>query len=62
MDFVEDKGLQAEEGNLWSYLARIMKFARMLHEATGLDEFRVLETAVRGRLSVVDERVLEQLG
>jgi hypothetical protein len=62
LDFVDDKGLAAEEGNLFSYLARIMKFAKMLHEATGLDEFLTLETRVRTRLSAVDERVLDQLG
>src|SRR5262249_20611307 len=33
-DFVDEKGLAPEEGNLFTYLARIMKFARMLHEAT----------------------------
>jgi hypothetical protein len=62
MDYVEEKGLVAEEGNLFSYLARVMKFAKMLWEATGLDEFRTLENAVRRRLSAVDERVLEELG
>jgi hypothetical protein len=62
MDFVEEKGLASEEGNLFSYLARIMKFARMLHEATGLDEFATLDTAVRTRLAAVDERVLGELG
>lgn len=61
LDFVDETGLAAEEGNLFTYLARIMKFARMLHEATGLDEFGTLETAVRTRLSAVDERVLENL-
>jgi len=62
MDFVERHGLETEEGNLFSYLARVMKFARMLGEATGLDEFKNLDLAVRKKLSVVDERVLEELG
>jgi hypothetical protein len=62
MDFVEKHGLETEEGNLFSYLARVMKFARMLGEATGLDEFKNLDSNVRKRLSVVDERVLEELG
>jgi hypothetical protein len=61
-DFVEKHGLETEEGNLFSYLARVMKFARMLGEATGLDEPKALDTAVRKRLSVVDERVLQELG
>jgi hypothetical protein len=62
MDFVEKHGLETEEGNLFSYLARVMKFARMLGEATDLDEFKNLDAAVRRKLSVVDERVLEELG
>jgi len=62
MDFVEKHGLETEEGNLFSYLARVMKFARMLGEATGLDEFKNLDSAVRRKLSVVDERVLAELG
>jgi hypothetical protein len=62
MDFVEKHGLESEEGNLFSYLARVMKFARMLGEATGLDELKNLDHAVRKKLSVVDERVLEELG
>ncbi len=62
MDFVENNGIESEEGNLFTYLARVMKFARMLGEATGLDEFKNLDLAVRRKLSVVDERVLEELG
>jgi superfamily II DNA/RNA helicase len=62
MDFAERENLATEEGNLFSYLVRVMKFAKMLHEATGLDELRALETNVRQRLSAVDERVLEELG
>jgi hypothetical protein len=37
MDFVEKHGLEAEGGDLFSYLARIMKFARV-HEATQLED------------------------
>jgi superfamily II DNA/RNA helicase len=62
MDFVEKHGLAAEEGNLFSYLARVMKFAKMLADATGLGEFETLALAVRERLSVVDDRVLAELG
>src|SRR5262249_8253632 len=59
MDFVEQEGLQSEEGNLFSYLARVMKTARMLHEVTHVDHFATIETEVRRRLSVIDERVLD---
>ena len=62
MDFVDKHGLETEEGNLFSYLARVMKFARMLKEATTLTEFETLETNVRRCLSVIDARVLEELG
>jgi hypothetical protein len=59
MDFVETEGLQHEEGSLFSYLARVMRVARMLHEATSLAEFEAVQTAIRQKLSVVDERVVE---
>jgi superfamily II DNA/RNA helicase len=62
MDFVEKHGLETEEGNFFSYLARVMKFARMLGEATGLTEFETLQSAVRRKLSVIDPRVLDELG
>jgi hypothetical protein len=59
MDFVEQEGLQHEEGSLFSYLARVMRVARMLHETTTLGELGVLEEAVRRKLSVVDERIVK---
>jgi hypothetical protein len=62
MDFVEKHGLETEEGSLFTYLARVMKFARMLHEATTLPEFQSLDSAVRRKLSVIDERVLDEIG
>ena len=61
MDFVENEGLQHEEGSLFSYLARLMRVARMLHEATSLAEFEAVQNAIRQKLSVVDERVIEYL-
>jgi hypothetical protein len=61
-DFIEKHGLETEEGSLFSYLARVMKFAHMLFEATQLTEFQALETNVRRCLSVIDPRVLEELG
>ena len=62
MDFVEKHHLALEEGNLFSYLSRVMKIARALKEATGLVEFEALETRIRHKLSAVDERVLAELG
>ena len=61
MDFVENEGLQHEEGSLFSYLARLMRVARMLHEATSLAEFEAVQDSIRRKLSVVDERVVEFL-
>jgi len=60
MDFVEKHGLESEEGNLFSYLARVMKVARMLKESTGVPHFEAIEAAVRKVLAEVDERVLEE--
>jgi hypothetical protein len=59
MDFVEKHNLAYEEGNLFSYLARVMRVARMLKEVTGLGEFETLEQNVRGRLAAIDERVVD---
>lgn len=61
MDFVEQHSIQNEEGSLFTYLARVMKVARTLHESTQLDEFKLIEKSVRGRLASVDERVIEEL-
>ncbi|MFH0901069.1 MAG: hypothetical protein V2A73_10605, partial [Pseudomonadota bacterium] len=61
MDFVEKHHLEHEEGSLFSYLARVMKVARMLHEATMFEQFKEIETRIRRRLSVIDDRVLEDL-
>jgi hypothetical protein len=60
MDFIERNGLETEEGNLFSYLARVMKIAHMLHEATGMAEFGDIDQAVRRKLSAIDERVLDR--
>ena len=61
MDFVERHHLAPEEGNLFTYLARVMKIARALKEATGLSEFEALEGRIRGKLGAVDDRVLATL-
>ena len=61
MDFVERHDLAMEEGNLFSYLARVMRMAKMLFEATQLTELQELETRIRTRLAVIDARILEEL-
>jgi superfamily II DNA/RNA helicase len=60
MDFVEARGMQHEEGNLFSYLARVMRLAKMLAEVTTLGEFTLIESNIRGKLSAVDERILQE--
>src|SRR5688572_6681587 len=60
MDFIERNGLETEEGSLFSYLARVMKIARMLHDATGIPEFADVDQSVRRKLSAIDERVLNE--
>jgi len=59
MDFVEKHELAKEEGNLFTYLARVMKIARALKEATDIGEFGTLEHDIRRTLAQVDARVLE---
>ncbi|HJZ88968.1 MAG TPA: DEAD/DEAH box helicase [Polyangia bacterium] len=59
MDFVEKHGLAHEEGSLFSYLARLARLAKMLFEVTTLGEFEALKDAIRRRLSVIDDRVLD---
>ena len=46
---------------IFTYLARVMKTARMLHEATTMDEFHLIEKAVRAKLGAVDDRVIDEL-
>ena len=60
-DYVERHDLAQEEGSLFTYLARVMKAARMLNEVTGRSGLATLERSIRGRLAAVDERVLEGL-
>jgi hypothetical protein len=61
MDFVERYGMAHFEGNLFSYLARLARLARMLHEVTTLPELATLRDAITKRLAAVDERVLGDL-
>jgi hypothetical protein len=61
LDFVDTHRLAHEEGNLFSYLARVMKVARTLGEATGLEQFSVIETRIRDYLAVIDARLVSKL-
>ena len=57
LSFVEQHGLEHEEGNVFSYLVRVMNFAAKLGEASGLDEFEAMAERVRKLLARVDLRM-----
>ena len=60
-DFVKEHDLAYEEGSLFTYLARVMKTARMLHEVLEDPYFSQMESKIRHKLAVIDERVMEGL-
>ncbi len=59
--FVDRHRLAHEEGSLFSYLIRVMNFARALHEVTTMDQFESLEQRVRTKLAPVDARLVDEL-
>ncbi len=56
VEFVEREGLEHEEGSLFSYLVRVMNFARKLAEASQLAEFETLAERVKAAIGNVDVR------
>jgi hypothetical protein len=60
MEFVDKEGLAHEEGNLFSYLIRCMNTARKLGEASELSELETIAERIRGVLSKVDRRLLDE--
>ncbi|WP_428261091.1 DEAD/DEAH box helicase [Haliangium sp.] len=58
LDFVERHALEHEEGSLFSYLVRVMNFAKNLGEATFMEEFVNIEKRVRSCLSMIDMRLI----
>lgn len=59
LEFVDKHGLEHEEGNLFSYLVRVMNFARKLGEASGLSEFTDMAERVQKLLARVDVRLVD---
>jgi hypothetical protein len=59
IEFVEREHLEHEEGNLFSYLVRVMNFARKLGEASKLTEFEDMAERVQTLLGRVDMRFVE---
>ena len=59
LEFVEKHNLEHEEGNVFSYLVRVMSFATKLFEASQLTEFEDMAERVRKLLARVDLRFIE---
>jgi hypothetical protein len=57
VEFVEKHGLEHEEGNLFSYLVRVMSFAAKIGEASGLSELGDMAERVKKLLARVDVRM-----
>jgi hypothetical protein len=57
LEFVERHGLEHEEGNLFSYLVRVMNFAQKLGQASQLTEFEDMAERVRKLLARIDLRL-----
>jgi len=61
LEVVDRHRLAHEEGNLFTYLARTMKVAKKIHEATGLEQLGELERRIRSYLAVVEARLIDQM-
>lgn len=59
LEFVERHHLEHEEGNLFSYLVRVMNFSQKLFDASQLSEFEDMAGRVRKLLSHVDVRLVD---
>jgi superfamily II DNA/RNA helicase len=59
LEFVDQHHLEHEEGNLFSYLVRVMNFARKLHQAAQLSEFEDMADRVQRVLAHVDVRLVD---
>jgi hypothetical protein len=56
VEYVEKEGLEHEEGSLFTYLVRVMNFARKLADASQLSEFEDLADRVKNVIGSVDVR------
>jgi hypothetical protein len=59
LEFIERHGLEHEEGNLFSYLVRVMNFAQKLYEASQLSELEDMAERVKTLLGRIDLRFVE---
>ena len=60
LEFVDKHGLEHEEGNLFTYLVRVMNFARKIGEASGLAELGDMADRVQTLLGRIDLRLVER--
>lgn len=61
LEFVEKHHLEHEEGNLFSYLVRVMNFAGKLYEASQLSELEDMAERVKKLLGRIDIRLVDGL-
>ena len=59
LEFVAKHGLEHEEGNVFSYLVRVMNFANKIGEASKLDELNAMADRVRALLGSIDLRLVQ---
>ncbi|HEX7702980.1 MAG TPA: DEAD/DEAH box helicase [Kofleriaceae bacterium] len=59
LEFVDKHGLEHEEGNLFSYLVRVMNFANKMGEASKLSELNDMADRVKALLARIDLRMVE---
>jgi hypothetical protein len=59
LEFVAQHNLAHEEGSLFSYLARVMKVADTIAQATGIEPYALLHDRVRQYLATIDDRLLK---
>jgi hypothetical protein len=57
LELVEKEGLEHEEGSLFSYLIRVMNFAKKLAEASQLDQFAEIAEKIKNVVGRVDIRL-----
>ncbi len=58
LDLVEREGMHHEEGSLFTYLVRVMNFAKKLGEASQLSQFEEIAEKIKACLARVDERMI----
>jgi hypothetical protein len=58
LELVDKRGLEHEEGNLFTYLIRVMNCARKIGEVSGLSELTDMAERIQKLLARIDERMV----